>query len=260
MKIACFAKYSLDPANLAIDRATGTIDFERSTKKVSEADVNGVEEAVRIKSSSSAIIHIFMVGPSEALKSLKELVAMGADKGFLITDPLFFIRDAFTTATILYEGLRKFGPYDLILGGHASEDNYTGSVSLMVAEMLSIPHIAYVSKLNVSPDSIIAERLMDGRTEVVKGTCPLLLTVTRELNSPRYVTTVQLLRVPRDSVATLKLTDFGITQEKVFELELQQRVALTPMKSNRKKVIIDGSDPVSASKQLISFLRSDQVI
>ncbi len=260
MKIACFAKYGFDPANLVFNSAKTAVDFERSPKKISEADINGVEQAVRIKSTLKATVNIFTLGPNEALKSLKELVAMGADKAYLISDQLFSIQDSFTTATILCEALRKFGPYDLMLAGHASEDSYSGSVALMVAEMLGIPHIAYASKITVSPDSIVTERSMDGRIEVVKGTYPVLVTVTRELNSPRYVTTLQLLRVSRDSVIMLKLSDVVTTPEKITLEELQRRVAIVPLVTSRKNVVIDGSDPVSASKKLISFLKQEQVI
>lgn len=265
MKIACFAKYALDPANLVIDRVKGAIDFERSPKKISEADNNAVEEAIRIKAKSNdSIVHIFTLGPNEAARFVKELVAMGADKGYLIADQSYLHKDAFTTATILYEAIRKLGPYDLILAGHASEDNYSGAVALMVAEMLSIPHIAYASKLTISADdstSIIAERSTDGKIEILRGMYPILVTVTREINTPRYVTTLQLLRVPRDSVVALKPSDVGnLIAERLSELEVQQRVAIAPIRTSRKNIVIDGSDAISASKQLISFLKSEQVL
>ena len=171
MKIACLVKYAFDPASLVVDRNKGTIDFERSPKKISEADANAVEEAVRIKEKSkNSTVQIFSYGPSEALKPLKELVAMEADRAYLISDKSYSCRDSFTTASILYEAIRKFGPFDLVIAGHASEDNYSGAVALMVAEMLSVPHVAYATKLIVSPsnDSVIVERSVDGKVEVLK--------------------------------------------------------------------------------------------
>jgi len=261
MKIACFAKYGFDPANLVIDRTKGTIDFERSPKKISEADVNGVEEAVKIKSSTpGSTVHIFTLAPSDALKPVRELVGMGADEGYLISDQSALNRDPFTIASILHVALKKFGPYDLILAGHASEDNYAGSVALMIAQMLGIPHIAYVQKLTTSPNEVTAESSMDGRSEIIKGRIPILLTVTRELNKPRYVTTLQLLRVPRDAVLSLKTDDLGLGPEAIAQLALQERVSLTPVSVSRKNIIIDGTNPVSASKQLISYLKSEKVI
>lgn len=265
MKIACFAKFAVDPGNLVLDKTKDTVDFERSPKKISESDNNAVEEAVRIKAASKGFtVHIFTLGPSEAARPLKELVAMGADRAYLIMDQSYFLRDALTTATILCEAVRKFGPFDLILAGHASEDNYSGAVALMVAEMLGIPHIAYVSKLTISADdahSIIAERSIDGKIQILKGRSPILVTVTREINTPRYVTTMQLLRVPRDSVVTLKLSDLGnLTPERLSQLEVQQRVVVTPVRTSRKNIVIDGSDVVLATKKLISFLKSEQVL
>ena len=87
MRIATLAKYGFESSGLYVDASRNVIDFDRSPKKISESDLNAVEEAVRIKSTLvGSKVSIFSVGRSDASKALRELIAMGADKAYLISD------------------------------------------------------------------------------------------------------------------------------------------------------------------------------
>ncbi|MGO9645925.1 MAG: electron transfer flavoprotein subunit beta/FixA family protein [Candidatus Bathyarchaeia archaeon] len=257
MKIACLAKYCVDPVNLVFDKPTGRYDFERSPRKINEVDQNAVEEAVRIKATSNCVVHIYSVGPTEAAKPLRELLGMGADKAFLISDPELRNADSHAIADLLMRAIQKQAPYDLILSGYASEDSYAGSVALMLAEMLGIPHVAYASKLSINGRTLTAVREVDGKIETVEANLPVLVTVTRELNTPRYVSALQTLRVPRDALTTIRLPDLGETPEEFASTCLSEMLDPMAVPTNRKNIILDGADSAAVVKKLLDSLRTE---
>ncbi len=260
MKIATLAKYGFESSGLFVDASRNTFDFDRSPKKISESDLNAVEEAVQVKSThAGSKISIFSVGRNDTSKALRELIAMGADKGYLISDGSKKL-DESATAYLLKKTLEKFGPFDLILAGHASEDNYAGAVPQMVAQMLGLPSLSYASKMKVEGDNVRVERVLDGNKESLECGLPALVTVTYELNRPRYVTTLQLLRVPRDAVSTIKIEDLGVSLDELDQHILRDQINLKPVTASRKNILFDGSDAKSASEQLIDKLILDGVL
>jgi len=260
MKIACLAKYCIDPANLVCDKATGHYDFERSPRKINEVDQNAVEEAVKIKTTTDCVVHIFSVGPTEAAKPMRELLGMGADRAFLISDPEVRNADSHAIADLLKRAIQKQGPYDLILAGYASEDSYAGSVALMLAEMLHMPHVAYASKISIDGQALTAVREVDGKVETIESKLPALITVTRELNTPRYVSALQTLRVPRDALTTLRLSDLGETPEEYASTCRAEILELMTVPTHRKNILLDGADTATAVIKLLDALRDDGVL
>lgn len=258
MKIAVLAKYCLDPANLRVP-SDGRIDVSGSLKKISESDLNAVEEAVRIKEALGGSIHLYSLGPFEASKLLREALALGADKAYLIADLGIRNSDSFATAYILSKAVKKQEPYDLILAGDASEDNYSGAVAIMLAELLGLPHVAYVIKLRLNENIARAERNLEDRIQSIEFTLPALVTVTPEINQPRFASLLQVMQVPRDALITLRLGDLGISPEDYDQCVLREQVELAPILTARKNIMIEG-DLSETARKLVETLRTAGVI
>jgi len=258
MKIAVLVKYCVDPANLRVP-SDPHIDVSGSLKKISESDLNAVEEAVRIKEALGGSIHLYSLGPFEASKLLREALALGADKAYLIADPSIRNPDPFATAYILGKAVEKQEPYDLILAGEASEDNHSGAVAIMLAELLGLPHVAYVIRLRLDENIARAERNLEDKTQSIEFTLPALVTVAPEINEPRFVSLLQVMQVPRDALVTLRLEDLGISPEDYGQWVLREQVELTPILTARKNIIIEGDLPETVRK-LLETLRTAGVI
>lgn len=258
MKIAVLAKYCVDPANLRVV-SDGRIDIGGSLKKISESDLNAVEEAVRIKDALGGSIHLYSLGPFEASKLLREALAMGADKAYLIADLSIRNPDSYAAAYILSKAVEKQEPYDLVLAGHASEDSYSGAVAIMLAEILGLPHVAYVIKLRLEENIARAERNLEDRIQLIEFTLPALVTVTPEINQPRFVSLLQVMQVPRDALIMLKLEDLGMSPEDYDRCVLREQVELTPILTARKNIMIEG-DLSESARKLVETLRSEGVI
>jgi len=258
MRIAVLVKYCVDPANLRVS-SDGHIDVGGSLKKISESDLNAVEEAVRIREVLGGSIHLYSLGPFEASKLLREALALGADKAYLVADLGIRNPDSFATAYILSKAVRKQEPYDLILAGDGSEDNYSGAVAIMLAELLGVPHVAYVIRLKFAENTARAERNLEEKIQSIEFSLPALVTVAPEINQPRFVSLLQVMQVPRDALITLKLEDLGISPEDYDQCLLREQVELTPILTARKNIIIEG-DLSETTRRLIEMLRTAGVI
>ena len=114
-------------------------------------------------------------------------MAMGADKGILVTDRVLGGADTWATSTTIAGAIRNLD-YDIIITGRQAIDGDTAQVGPQIAEHLNIPVISYAQDIKVDGDSVIVERQYEDRHHVIKAQMPVLITALSELNDPRYMT------------------------------------------------------------------------
>ncbi len=136
--IVCF-KHVIDETELKIDRANNKINFEGAKTKISDDDKNAIEEAVRLKEKNGGSITAICVGGADAKKSMKEALAMGCDRGRLISDPAFQDEDAVATAYVLSQAIKKVGKFDIVITATGTTDSYSGITGPAVAQYLELP-------------------------------------------------------------------------------------------------------------------------
>lgn len=170
--------------------ATLKIDSDR--RKIASADINfvlnpydeyAVEEALRQKEKHGGVVTAVSLGGDEAQKALRNALAMGTDEALHIKNPGGL--DMLGVANALAEAVKGRG-FDLICAGKQAVDDDCGSVGSMVAELLDIPHIATVIKLDIEGTALTAVREFEGGNEVFEATLPALITAQKGLNEPRY--------------------------------------------------------------------------
>jgi electron transfer flavoprotein beta subunit len=116
-------------------------------------------------------------------------MAMGADKGILVTDRVLGGADTWATSTTIAGALRNID-YDLIITGRQAIDGDTAQVGPQIAEHLALPVISYAEEIKVDAASKTVEvkRQYDDRYHMLKVSMPCLVTALAELNEPRYMT------------------------------------------------------------------------
>jgi electron transfer flavoprotein beta subunit len=253
MKIAVCVKHAIDEAELKVDSA-GNPQLTGAASKMSTFDKNAVEEALRLKSAQQGEVAIITVGGSEAKKTMKEALAMGADRGILVTaDPLAV--DAPYTARLLAAATRKGGPFDVILCSEGSSDSYSGLVPPMLAEVLGLPYIGYVRKVEVAGQTVRAERALEDSVEVVEAPLPFVASVVSEINEPRYPTLIQIMQAskkPLEELAPQALApELKAAGSMVASMKAQAMA--------RKKVVFEGA-PEETAKKLLAALASEGVL
>jgi electron transfer flavoprotein alpha/beta subunit len=257
--IVCF-KHVIDETELRIDRANNKISFEGAKTKISDDDKNAIEEAVRLKEKNGGTVIGVCMGRADARKSVKEALAMGCDKARLLIDPAFEECDAIRTAYVLSRAIRKIGRYDIVITATGSTDVYSGIVGPALAEFLEIPQITFVSKVTLSGNKASLERLLEEGIETVECDLPLLITVAREINQPRFPTLIQIMSAGKKEIVDWKASDLSIDPSSVGKAgSLTEVVSIQVPKSARKRIIFEGSSEETAGKLADALLKEGVV-
>lgn len=191
MNILVCAKQVIDVSEMKVDQNTKKPILQGVPQKISDIDKNAIEEAIKIKDKNGGKITVITIGPSNAKERIKELLAMGADEGVLVTAPDNI--DYHMTSTLLSEAIKRIGDYDIVLCGEASIDLFSGQIGPRLAGLLNIPQITYAQTVNAEKDKITAERNLGDKAITTESTYPVLVTVTKEINEPRLPSLMQIL-------------------------------------------------------------------
>jgi len=204
--ITCF-KWVIDEAYIRRG-SSGDLDFSAVDYKISDYDRNAIEEAVKLKAAHGGTVAALTVGVPEATKGIKDALSRGPDKAFFAADASFNNLEPSQTAVLLAAVIRSsITPYDLILCGEGSSDLYTQQVGPRLAEILGIPSISFVQKVDIQDGKVIAERRVEEGVEVVMAPLPALVTVLPDINIPRIPGVKDTLMASKKPVVTIKKED-----------------------------------------------------
>jgi electron transfer flavoprotein beta subunit len=261
MKIIVLVKQVPNTTNVRIDPKTGNLIREGVESVINPEDRHAVEAALRVKDTQEAHVIVLSMGPPQAIETVCECLAMGADEGILLTDRAFSGADTWATSTTLGLAIRRIGEFDLILAGRQAVDGDTAQIGPQLAEFLGIPQLTYVRKLEVGPGAVIAERVLEGGCEHIEAPTPVLVTVLASLNETRHPTVSGLLQAVSDraSVEVWNAADIGAKSLDVGLLgSLTQVVRTFTPKEARNTQRLEGS-PTALAAELIQALRERDI-
>jgi len=198
--------------NVNMDEERGTMVRTGVEAVINPLDLYAVEEAIRIKGQSDGKVQVSVasMGPPTAVEVIREAIAMGCDKGFLICGREFAGADTWATAYALSKAVSYLGTFDLILCGERATDGETGQVGPMVGTMLGLPVLTYVSRIELHDGgSLVAHRAIEGGHEVVRCPTPALVSVVKEINEPRLPTLTGKMTARRTEIPALTAETIG---------------------------------------------------
>jgi electron transfer flavoprotein beta subunit len=257
VEIVVLAKATVDVQAVKIDADTNEPILKGVPMKVSDFDRNAMEEALRIKAKLGGKVRLVTAGPPEARDKMRELIAMGAEDAYLVTDPAFATLDYAAIGKLLAAAVKKLGKIDLVLAGEASIDQYSGQMGPRVAGALGIPSLSYVRKLTPDKEGVVAEREMGDLVEEYKVPYPVLITVNKEMNEPRLPNMMQIIGASKKSITEWKADALGVPAA-----ELVPRVRLAGLKGivMKRKNILFTDEPPAAAQKLVEALRKEGVL
>ncbi len=199
-----------------INPDTGTLIRDSVEAVINPFDEYAIEEALRIKEKKGGLVKAITMGPPQAETALRSAIAMGADEGYLITDRAFAGSDTWATSYTLANTISTLGDYDLIICGKQAIDGDTAQVGPGVAEMLNVPFVAWVRKVEEITDTTIrVERLMEDGYDVVEMPMPSLITVVKEINEPRMASLKGKMRAKKAEIRTITAADLSVDTSKI---------------------------------------------
>ena len=221
-------------------------------------DENAVEAALRIKDAVGGSITVVSVGDKFVMDVMKKPLSMGADDLVLVQGEVVEDLDAFGTAYVLSEAIKKLGEFDLVLCGRQASDWDNASVPLGVAEMLDLPCVTIAQKVEANDGGLVVERALTDGYEVVVAPLPALVTVSNELGEPRYPTLRGIMTASRKTPTVWTAEDLGLDSARLApKLELTD--LFIPV-SEKKCEFIEGEDEADAGRKLALRLREEKLI
>jgi len=226
-------------------------------------DEFGVEEALKLKEKFGAgTVTLVSMGPQRAIESIRMALAMGADKAIHLDDPAFEDGDAYTTAKVLAQAIKGL-EYDIIFCGRQAIDDDLAQVGSALAEMLAIPQIYLVTKVEVASDKKKAKvnRQVVGGEEVIETTLPAVLTCQKGLNEPRYASLPGIMKAKKKEVNTMNAAALGIDPNSAGKAGAKCKILKMyspPARSAGK--IVTGADATETAHQLAKLLREEAKI
>ena len=256
--IVCL-KQAVDVTQLKVDPATRQLITASAPRKMSDFDKNALEEAVRLKEKNAGVEVVTVTVASEEAKTvLREALAMGADKSYVVNDANFNDVDTLGTAQVLAAAARKIGDYDLVLCGESSLDSFSGLVGSRAGELLSLPQVTSVRKLSIEGDAVVGERTLEDSIETLRAKLPALVTVTREVNQPRIPSLMMIMKASKKEIVTWTLADLGVEKERLAS-KIEVVEVLAP-KTERKRIRITGENAAEIADKLAKALIQEGVV
>ncbi|HEY8618972.1 MAG TPA: electron transfer flavoprotein subunit beta/FixA family protein [Dermatophilaceae bacterium] len=215
MNIVVCIKYVPDAqAELTFNESDNTTD--RGVEGLlSELDEYAIEAGLKLAEAADGgvaenTVTVLTVGPAKAADAIKKSLQMGAHAGVHVSDEAIHGSDAVATSLILAAAVKKIGSPDLILTGMASTDGTMGVVPAMLAERLGLPQVTLASELTVEGGTVTIRRDGDVASETISASLPALVSVTDQINEPRYPSFKGIMAAKKKPVETWSLADLGL--------------------------------------------------
>lgn len=181
LNIIVLAKQVPDTRNVGKDamKEDGTINRAALPAIFNPEDLNALEQALRLKDANpGTTVTILTMGLPRASEVIREAIFRGADNGIVLTDRALGGADTLATSYSLAQAVKKFGNYDIILGGRQAIDGDTAQVGPQIAEKLGLPQVTYAEEiLDLSNGTVTVKRRLENGVETVKAPLPCVVTV-----------------------------------------------------------------------------------
>lgn len=266
MKAIVCVKQVPDTSGKVAVNPDGTLNRASMQTIINPDDMNAVEAALRLKDETQCEVLVITMGPAPAEGMLRELLAMGADAGILVSAREFGGSDTFATSQILAAAIYKIGldKDDVVFCGRQAIDGDTAQVGPQIAEKLGLPQISYVADIHKEEDTIVCKRMLEDGYMLIETKTPCLLTCIKELNIPRYMSMTGISECFDKPVTTM---DYEMLKnEPLIEVDT---IGLRGSPTNIFKsftppqkgvgIMLDGADK-ETTDQLASLLAAKHVI
>ncbi|MGB9699206.1 MAG: electron transfer flavoprotein subunit beta/FixA family protein [Thermodesulfobacteriota bacterium] len=259
MDIVVCVKPAPDPKfweQIQLDPLTKALRREGIPSVLGPLDKRAVEEGLRLKEKYGGKVITIAMAPPGARDNLVETLAMGADEAYLLSDRAFAGSDTWATSYVLSKAIKKIGKFDLIICGEWSLDGSTGHVGPQLAEFLDIPHITRTIAVEFTEMGTWQTRsLIEDGCRILETSSPALITVAREINTPRFISLLGVLEAETKPLTVWGASQLDIKPEEVgFSGSPTQTGDIFRPEMKRKGVVLQG-EPEELIAEIIQKIR-----
>jgi len=249
------------PASFKIDSASNKADMTGVPPVIDPYGEFAVEASLQIKDTRGGQITAITLGNNLLREVVKKPLSMGADELVLLEDEAFVDGDSWATANSLAMAVKKVGEYDLILTGREASDTNAGQVGSGIAEILGLPSVTLVKKIEILDGKAKVERVTADGYEVIEVSLPAVLTISNEIGEPRYPTIKGIMAAKKKEPVVWKPADIGLEPAQAGAAGQRAKILklFQPVHEGKCEVI-EGETPEDAAANLALKLREAKLI
>jgi electron transfer flavoprotein beta subunit len=192
----------LNPDDKTVDRAA--VD-----PVINYIDEFAIEEGLLLKEKHGGEVTILTVGPERATESIRKALSMGADKAVHVLDDAIHGSDVIATAKVIAKALGSI-EWDIAIAGSEATDARGSVVPAALAEILGVPQLTQIRKLEIDGTAITAERRTDTGYEKIEASTPAVVSVIEKINDPRYPSFKGIMAAKSKPIAVQSIGDLGL--------------------------------------------------
>jgi electron transfer flavoprotein beta subunit len=233
------------------------ISTDGVTYVINPYDEYAIEEALKIKEAKGeGEVTLLALGPDKTAEALRTGLAMGADKAVHLNDAAFMDGDAHSIGVALAKAIKKLD-CDIVLCGKQAIDNDNHQVGVVVAELLGVPHVSVITKLEIEDGKAVAHREIEGGSEVVEVPLPAVFTCQKGLNEPRYASLKGIMKAKKKPLETKAPADIDASADEVGKAGAKTTVLTMAMPAEREAGRIVEGEPEDVAREVVKLLREE---
>lgn len=244
------AEKRLDPDSWRLDRSVDSI--------LNPYDEYAVEEALLLQEAHGGEVTVLCMGPEEADEAIRKALAMGADGAVLVSDAALAGSDVQGTAYALAEALKTL-QFDMVIFGSRSTDGETGCVPAAVAELLGLPLLSALAKVETDSSALTVHRETESGYVAYECRLPAVVSVIKGINEPRYPTMKGILGAKRKPVDIKDAGALGLDASRIGLSGAKTRV-ISARVAEARKAGVKVEDDGNAAEQLMDFLAGQKLV
>ncbi len=213
--LVCIKQVPDDSVEIKLNRDTNKPAIENVTPVVNAFDTYALEMATRFKEANGGEITVISIGPEKAKDSLKNCLAVGANKAFLVNDTELPELDTLSTSYVIEKAIKKIEEingkkFDVIFCGKETTDYTSAQVGAELSELLNVGLITNIIEISTSDLGIKAKQETEEGYNLLETAVPCVVTVTKPNYDPRYPTIKSKMAARKTPITVLSLSELSL--------------------------------------------------
>lgn len=242
VKILVLVKQVVDVSQVKFEGGRAP-NFGQIPLKMSDADKNALEAAVRLKEKAAGSeVIVLSLGGAKVGETVNEALAIGADRAFIVKQPHDTL-DALATSDLLAAAAKKIGAVDLVLCGEASTDAYQSQIPPRLAELLQVPQITFVRTLELQERAVVGTRELGEKVVKMRAPLPALVALVKDANQPRLPNLMAIMGAKKKPQTSWSAADLGFPEGSLSpdKMAVQQTEIRPQLMQRRLQILKDKS-------------------
>ena len=260
MRILVLTKPVPDPAAGA-ERLGPDFRLDRSASPsvVNGNDEYALEAALQLVEAHGGEVAILSMAPANGTDTMRKALAMGAQRGVLVTDPVLDGADMAATIRVLAAAAAA-EEFDLLLAGLDTSDGQGGAVAAGVAAVLGLPLLSTAAAIEPDPAAgrVRVRRLSAKGYDVIEAPMPAVISCTQALGAPRYPSLKGIMAARSREIAQRTVADLGDTAIPGSTWSTRVTAAEAPPARAAGRVV--RGTPDEAAREVVDFLAARRLI